>query len=39
VVFHNVWHQGEHGQGEHRVVHGGLHGVEVPARDAVVLVR
>jgi cyclomaltodextrinase / maltogenic alpha-amylase / neopullulanase len=35
VVFRGVWN----GQGEHVVEHGGLHGVEAPARDAVVLVR
>lgn len=35
LVFTGVWH----GEGDHLVEQGGLHNVEVPARDAVVLVR
>lgn len=35
ALFQSVWHGG----GEYRVQQGSLHNVEVPARDAVVLVR
>jgi neopullulanase len=39
AVFHSIWHgKGDH-TGDYIVQQGGLHNVEVPARDAVVLVR
>jgi glycosidase len=35
TLFHSVWH----GQGDFTVQQGSLHNIEVPARDAVILVR
>jgi hypothetical protein len=35
TTFHGVWN----GAGSHLVNGGGLHNVEVPARDAIVLVQ